>query len=225
MSILWKDKNSNNRRKPEHIIIRDCYGRRFKRILKNLTVSNKGTCLELASGEGFWTQFLAKSFSTLATDTSTYMLEKNNHTNKEILHLPKISKESESFDLVFEANILHHIEDHQKVIDEMIRVSRRYIILIEPNRNNPLNIILGLILKHERKSLKFNYNFINKCLDPQKVRLINYESCGLLPPNKTPKLIWKLFRFLDNKIPLFGLDHCFVLEKVSGKHHLQSLGC
>jgi len=48
-----------------------------------------------------------------------------------------------SFDVVFEANLLHHVEDRTEVVREMARVSRRWVILIEPNRYNPLMLAFG----------------------------------------------------------------------------------
>lgn len=46
--------------------------------------------------------------------------------------------------MVFEANVLHHVADREGVIREMARTSSRYVVLLEPNRNNPLMFAFSL---------------------------------------------------------------------------------
>lgn len=53
------------------------------------------------------------------------------------LHLPF---RDDAFDAAFCIGVLHHIREHRKALEEMIRVSRR-ICCIEPNAMNPLQIL------------------------------------------------------------------------------------
>ena len=55
-----------------------------------------------------------------------------------------------TFDLVFEANLLHHVKNRLIVVKEMAPVSRRWVVLIEPNRYNPLMLGFGIVVAAER---------------------------------------------------------------------------
>jgi ubiquinone/menaquinone biosynthesis C-methylase UbiE len=44
-----------------------------------------------------------------------------------------------AFDVVFEKDSLHHVNQPKEVLKEMRRVSRNLIVLVEGNRYNPLS--------------------------------------------------------------------------------------
>lgn len=210
-SIEWNDVDLDNRRTCDHPVVVDCISRRFN----SLEIEeNNLSCLELGAGEGFWTNVLSKKFKVLATDSSEVMLERNPYQRKELVSLPMLPYADNSFDAVFESNVLHHVEDDQKAVNEMIRVAKKYIIVVETNRNNPLTIILGLLQKHERKSLLFSKGYVKRLFKEKNVKLLRCFSHGCLPPNKCPVWFWRLFRFLDRRIPFFGLENVFIYEKV-----------
>ena len=52
-----------------------------------------------------------------------------------------------SFDLVFSIDVMHHVSDPRKMAQEMLRVSRRHVFLIEANGA----CILRKILEHTAK--------------------------------------------------------------------------
>jgi ubiquinone/menaquinone biosynthesis C-methylase UbiE len=64
-----------------------------------------------------------------------------------------------SFDLVFEANLPHHVPRRQTAICETARVSRRHVVLLEPNRYNPLMFGCGLAVREESGLLGFLRRF------------------------------------------------------------------
>ena len=49
----------------------------------------------------------------------------------------KLPFKAKSFDIVFEKDTLHHIENKKKALQEMKRVARKEVILVEANLNNP----------------------------------------------------------------------------------------
>jgi ubiquinone/menaquinone biosynthesis C-methylase UbiE len=50
----------------------------------------------------------------------------------------KIPLSDKSFDLVLCKDVLHHVKNPQKIVKELIRISKRLVIIIEANRENPL---------------------------------------------------------------------------------------
>jgi len=66
-----------------------------------------------------------------------------------------LSFESSSFDTVTEKDMLHHAENPEKALSEMVRVSKKRIIVIEANRYNPLFYInLTLLNNHQHFTKK-----------------------------------------------------------------------
>jgi SAM-dependent methyltransferase len=49
-----------------------------------------------------------------------------------------------SYDLVLTHEVLHHCRSPQKAVLEMLRVSRRYVILLEPNNSFAMRLLLKL---------------------------------------------------------------------------------
>ena len=120
----------------------------------------------------------------------------------------------DSFDLVFCSNLLHHISDPAAAVLEMTRVSSRYVVLSEPNRNNPLMFAFGLIKSVERGTLKFDCNYLTKLAAQAGLRPLRLETMGAILPNKTPMSILRFFKLLDGKFPL-----AFYIVMVCRKEH------
>lgn len=119
--------------------------------LNNLT--NLGEVLELGCGTGFFTQTIAKkSMHVSATDLSDELLEKarkrlsnNGQITFQKENCYGISFESEKFDTVFMANLIHIVEYPSKVLQECFRVLKNDGLIIITSFTNygmkPLEII------------------------------------------------------------------------------------
>ena len=98
-----------------------------------------GSILDLGCGNGIFTQRLSKEGAMVTgLDFSAHLLSQNPHNVLTCGDATLLPFRDASFDLVFEANLLHHVSDAGTVLKEMHRVSRKYVVLLEPNRNNPL---------------------------------------------------------------------------------------
>ena len=49
-----------------------------------------------------------------------------------------------SFDVVFAEGLLEHFEDYEPFVREMIRVSKKYILLVQPNAHSILGKIVNI---------------------------------------------------------------------------------
>ena len=97
--------------------------------------------------------------------------------------------EDDSFDVVFCHAVLHHIRDMDSVIKEMKRVSRKYVVIMEPN--------FSAIVREERQALKFSLQFLRKLARKNGLKIIEAFSYGQIVPNKTPAFLLPLCRMFN----------------------------
>ena len=107
-----------------------------------------------------------------------------------------------SHDIVFSTNLLHHLDDPLCALKEMARVSRKFVVLVEPNRNNLLMFLFSLIKKVERGALKFSQNYLVSLIEQAGLRLLCACSHGSIVPNKTPGFLVSFLEPINKKIPM-----------------------
>jgi SAM-dependent methyltransferase len=60
------------------------------------------------------------------------------------LDAEKIELPDDSFDLVFASEVLHHCSSPHRALCEMLRVSRRYVLFMEPNDSLAMNLLVKM---------------------------------------------------------------------------------
>ena len=116
-------------------------------------------------------------------------------------------------DLVFEANLLHHVSDPSAVITEMNRVSRKYVVLLEPNRYNPLMFAFSVVVAAERGGLKSTAKGLRQKVNQAGLHLLACLTTGMISQNNTPQMLLSLLRRFDRQI-WWGEYVVLVAEKV-----------
>jgi len=109
-------------------------------ILRIIKPLKKGSILDVGCGEGFMLDFFAKNnlakhlegidLSKEAIELGKFNFPSLKLKQENIYSLPYSNN---SFDLVTSAEVLEHLEDPQKALSEITRVSNRYILLSVPN--------------------------------------------------------------------------------------------
>jgi SAM-dependent methyltransferase len=94
-----------------------------------------------------------------------------------------------SFDLVFCSNLLHHLPDPAVAVNEMKRVSRQFVAIHEPNRNNPAMLALGIVKQEERQSLQFTRGYVRSLAARSGLDVLACETLGFITPNRMPAAI------------------------------------
>lgn len=154
--------------------------------------------LEIGCGNGYFTRPLARWADCIALDFSRRMLELNP------IPVPKACGRAQtlpfrdnSFDLVFSANLLHHIPDALDAVQDMKRVAKRYVALVEPNRSNPLMLVCGALSKTERGVLRFSRGYMLRLARDSELDVSDIRTMGTVLPNKTPKPLVPLVKLVD----------------------------
>ena len=120
---------------------------------------------------------------------------------------------SNAFDLVYGWDFLHHLDFPERSVVEMARVTKNYLVLFEPNRNNPIQYLYGLSNKNERGTLKFNKKKLLDFLEIIKFKLIVCNSVGWIFAGAFPET----FLPICGKLPfshMFGISNVLICQKM-----------
>src|SRR4051794_1150006 len=111
--------------------------------------------LDIGCGNGTFQVHLDTLASTVGVDYSQHMLQMNPCARRVRASAYLLPFEDASFDVVFESCLLHHLDEPDVAVREMRRVSRRHVVLNEPNVFNPAMLGLSLVVPAERAGLSF----------------------------------------------------------------------
>ena len=124
------------------------------------------------------------------------------------------------FDVVFEANLLHHVTDPAAVIEQMKRVSCRYVVFVEPNRLNPLMFLFSLAVSAERGVLRSSERALKDLVERCGLRFRSALTTGMISQNNTPGFLVPWLKRFDRQI-WWGEYTVLVAEK---QHYLRCGG-
>lgn len=209
----WERKSLQKRRSPKHPVVEAFAKPKINYIKKYIKFSKETTLLDVGCGNGFFSYHFSRLCDVTGTDFSRQMLVINPITKKFLANAEKLPFEDNSFDVVFCSNLLHHLKNVEKCISEMVRVSKKYIIVSEPNRNNPFLFIFSAIVKEERKGLKFSLNYLKNMLRRRGLNIISSISTGMIFPNKTPTFLLPLLNLFNFNFP-FGSFNIIITKKM-----------
>lgn len=185
---------------------------KLDRIERVLPLANRSV-LDVGCGPGLFTYHLAaRARRVVGTDVSPVMLARAQgfetvQANAEDLPFP-----DGSFDIAFEANLLHHVPRPAAVISEMARIAREAVVVIEPNRNNPVMFAFSLLVAAERGGLRFTRRFLVNLLNEAGLHVVQFWTTGMISQNNTPHFLVPLLRVFDIDFSL-GEYHLAIAAK------------
>jgi len=160
-----------------------------------------GRILDLGCGNGIFTQRLTREGADVTgLDLSAELLHQNPHDRLARGDAVQLPFRDSAFDLVFEANLLHHVGSPAEVICEMQRVSKKYVVLLEPNRYNPLMFAFSVVVPAERGGLKSSAPRLQRIVESAGLRVKACRTTGMISQNNTPKALIPLLRRFDRPI-------------------------
>ena len=208
----WERKKLTKRRTPEHPVVAAYVLPKIKALSQYVSLTPQTSLLDIGCGNGFFTYHLNKICNVTGVDYSEKMLEMNPVKNKALMDAADLKFEDNSFDISFCRALLHHVEDANQVIQEMKRVTRKYVVILEPNRNNPLKFLFALLVKEEHEALRFSLKFMKDLVQRNNLKIIASFSFGMITPNKTPALLLPFLNLFNFKNPLL-MTNFIIAEK------------
>ena len=172
--------------------------------------------LDVGCGNGIFTiRFARAGARVVGLDYSPFLLAQNPHADGLICgDATRLPFPDESFDATFEANVLHHVSERESVIRELVRTSRRYVVLLEPNRNNPLMFGFAMVVRAERGLLISTMSHLQGEVRRCGLRLVASLTTGMISQNNTPTSVIPLLKRFDRQI-WWGEYHILIAEKLS----------
>jgi len=116
-----------------------------------------------------------------------------------------------SFDMVYSWECLHHLEYPQISVNEMMYVTNKFLILIEPNRTNLGVFLYAIKEKIERKMLKYCKSKLLSFID-DNFSIVECEVVGMIFAGSTPLFLLSFFKKLPFKSP-FGMSCILIAIK------------
>jgi len=173
--------------------------RKINEIKKYVDFSQIFSVLDLGCGKGIFTYYLSRLAHTMGLDISDSMLMENPCSplvRGDAQYLP--FKDCQ-FDLVFSANLLHHVDDPYQTLKEIVRVTKKYVVLIEPNMFNPLMFLYCLTVKRERGALRVTPAYMTSLMLRANLKIIDQFCMGMIFQNNTPQFLLPLLKTIDGR--------------------------
>lgn len=213
----WEE--NSNARDYKHPIVKFFVNQRINWIQSHMDLKNIKTAFDVGCGDGFATYYLDKLIPLVeGGDIAEYMLEKNPLPKNKLrlIDAEKLPLKNSSYDLVYTWEVLHHVPNPQKAVDEMARVSKEYVVIFEPNRNNVMQFLFGLLTKQERGTLRSTKKYLENLCEEAGLEIIASDYVGKIPPNKTPELLMPIMKRLSFKSNILtGISIAIVAKKTS----------
>lgn len=169
--------------------------------------------LDVGSGRGYSGYYLTSDDFVTATDFAFTQLKKNPIKKRIVCKSDKLPFKEKSFSLVNEWELLHHLANPIDTVKEMARVTKEYLILFEPNRQNPGLLFFGLIKKEEKELLKHHKKMLLKLVENINFDVITCETVGWVFPNRMPEFILPFAKKLPFRLPIIGLSNVVICKR------------
>jgi ubiquinone/menaquinone biosynthesis C-methylase UbiE len=208
----WERKAVDERRPPDHPVVAHYALSKIDLIRRYVSLEKGARLLDVGCGNGFFSIPFNRICDTVGVDFSEKMLGKNPIPQKLLMDANRLAFQDFAFDVSFCHALLHHVSNPDAILQEMRRVSRKYVVVLEPNRNNPLMFLFSSIVPEERKALRFSLKFLRETLERNGLKVLAAFSHGTTVPNKTPAFLLPLMKLLDFCYPL-GMTNILIAER------------
>jgi SAM-dependent methyltransferase len=191
--------SNKNARGFDHPVVEGFARQRVDYLKRHIDFTAVGSAFDVGCGDGFATYYLAQHIPVVeGGDISALMLEHNplDRERLKTIDAEQLDLPDGAYDLTYTWEVLHHLKDPARAVREMARVSRRYVVLFEPNRANVLQFAFGLLNRQERGTLRSSKAYLQGLARAAGLQVIACDYCGKIPPNKTPGWLFGLVRRL-----------------------------
>lgn len=193
-----------------HPVVRTFARQRIDYISSWCDLASLQNALDVGCGNGLSTFYMNEYIENIwAVDRSKRMLGQHPFRNMSKAILAEghsLPFANDTIDLVYGWEILHHISDPSLVVSEMVRVSRLYVILAEPNPLNPAQFVFALLEHNHRWVLRYRLRFMCNLLESVGMKIKHISHGGTIFPNITPPWLANLLKHIPYRWP-FGITN------------------
>ncbi len=181
-------------------------------VRQDVPLTANTTVLDVGCGWGITTFHLARQCKVQGIDRSPDNLRLNPVRTVSLMDATRLGFADASFDVVLAHHVLHHVVDVAGALAEMARVCRRYVVVADLNKWNPVNQGFVLLGAEELPKPYFSAKWLERAVEGAGMRVIRRRTWGTLSPYATSSALVPLQRKLWFEHPL-GLEHLIIAEK------------
>ena len=200
------------KRDARHPVVRTFAEQRLAFVRRAIPLHEVQNMLDVGCGSGFSSLYYCPHVAEVwGTDYSDELLARNQLPAERLVHADAghLPFADNSFDLV----MLHHVQEPQRVVTEMARVARKFVVLFEPNRYNPALAAFALVDSDHRSLLQFSKSYLKNLAIKAGLVIICAEVVGCIFPNAPPRRLAPLLRRVPFRIPFVGISNALVCRK------------
>jgi ubiquinone/menaquinone biosynthesis C-methylase UbiE len=211
----WENvKNAGEvKRDSNHPVVTFFASQRIEYLKKFIDFNDIKNALDVGCGTGFSTSHFPPFIDLIGVDFSLRNLIVAPIKSKIQASAYCLPYSSNTFDLVYGWDFLHHLDSPEKSVIEMARVTKKYLVLFEPNSKNLIQFLYAFSNKNERGTLKFNKNKLLELLDIIQFKLIKCDTVGWTFAGATPKSLLKLNKHLPFSHRM-GISNVLICERI-----------
>jgi 2-polyprenyl-3-methyl-5-hydroxy-6-metoxy-1,4-benzoquinol methylase len=217
-----------NYRGPDHPVVR-AFAEEKLRVFEQMLAKSgigpltpeerrKARVLDVGAGPGVFSAPLAREFENVTVvDVHETLIRRNpvlQRIQGDALNLPF---RSDTFDVVFVGNVLHHLDDPAGCLRECGRVLKQktgVLLSVEPNCLHPLMCLFGLLVKEERRLVRYTPGHMRKLAAAAGLNMIRSMVSGQIFQNTTREWMLPLVMPFERvNYPLGGYQHSVLQGK------------
>jgi SAM-dependent methyltransferase len=209
---------NKNARGFDHPVVEFFARQRIDYVRRYIDLAKVRSAFDVGCGDGFATHYFAEIIPRVeGGDISELMLEHNpiDRGSLQVIDAEDLDLPDGAYELVYMWEVLHHLKDPARAVQEMARVSKRYVVIFEPNRAHVLQFLFGLLNLQERGTLRSSKAYLQTLTRQAGLQIIACDYCGKIPPNKTPRWLFEVVKRLPFRSSrVTGISVAVIAQKV-----------
>lgn len=210
---FYDSKKVRRLRRFDHPIVKEHVIDKVNFIKKNIELTPKTKVLEVGAGNGYFSFYFRDSCDLLVTDVNKETLLLNPVKKKMNVDANKLPFGDNSFDVVMCFGVLHHIDNPDKVVKGLNRVSRNYVVLMEPNADNIVQKLVLPVIPREWGIFKFTTNYFKNLIKDNHLKILKFKHMGRFITPNIPLPLSLVKKFPYSSSPQLNFHNLAICKK------------
>jgi SAM-dependent methyltransferase len=170
---------------------------------EQLGIGDDASILDVGAGTGMFTYWWSQRVPAVTgLELSENMIQRSAVPQLlQVGDVYDIPFPDDSFDIVFEASLLHHLERPVDALREMRRVARKGVAICEPNRNHPPMAAFGVVSSVCRGLLHYSRSTLRDLAEDAGLAVRDVRLHGYIYENRSPKAAVPIAQKLEAVLP------------------------